>query len=569
MARMIPDVVDPAAPSSERRVFELLKHDPATAAWSVYHSVGLSSAYTGAYGEIDFVALIPGRGILCIEVKGGRVECHQGVWTTTNRKGETSSYPRSPFAQAREGMFKLLAAIQATFGNGAAEARCPLGWAVIFTDTVDPPPSPDYVRAELTDELDLARQPAIRLQNAPSLQTALARFGAPSASVLASLGRFLRPDFDRVPSLASTLWDAERQLIVLTERQYAVLDNVAENEFSLITGGAGTGKTMLAVELARRAAAAGRSVLLTCFNRELGDWLEERARELGDLVTAGNLHRLVRPRLEAADLLKDVDENNPAGWFEAAAMAIEASDERFDLVILDEAQDFAAASVVPVLKAWLVSKEARPALCLFGDFSRQALYAAPEDNLETLRRLLRPAALPLRRNCRNTRKIAIETEAIIGAFDVRTSEQQPLGQAVERIFFADPGDQLAAVDRAIAGLSAEGFTARDIVVLGPRRLENSVLAGVSASGGLRIVDRGARKGGAAVTYATIQAFKGLESPAVVLVDIEPQPDAATDALLYVGMTRARTRLVMIMPQTSRAEVSRREKQHLAAALSGG
>ena len=131
---MIPDTVDPTAPASEKRVFQVLRDDPVTASWTAYHSLGLSSAYTGAYGEIDFVAAIPGRGLLCIEVKGGRVECRQGVWTTTNRSGETTAYRRSPFQQAREGMFKLIAAIRDRFGAHSPEACCPIGWSVIFTD---------------------------------------------------------------------------------------------------------------------------------------------------------------------------------------------------------------------------------------------------------------------------------------------------------------------------------------------------------------------------------------------------------------------------------------------------
>ena len=65
---------------------------------------------------------------------------------------------------------------------------------------------------------------------------------------------------------------------------------------------------------------------------------------------------------------------------------------------------------------------------------------------------------------------------------------------------------------------------------------------------------------AGVVYSTIQAFKGLESPAVVLVDLEPRADHDSDAMLYVGMTRARTRLVMLLPESARSEIARREPQ---------
>ena len=56
---------------AERRVFDLLKTDPATKDWSVLHSLGLSRRVDGPYGEIDFVVIIPGEGIVCLEIKGG------------------------------------------------------------------------------------------------------------------------------------------------------------------------------------------------------------------------------------------------------------------------------------------------------------------------------------------------------------------------------------------------------------------------------------------------------------------------------------------------------------------
>jgi hypothetical protein len=529
--------------------------------------MGLSSAYTGAHGEIDFVAMIPGRGILCIEVKGGRVECRNGVWTTTNREGTTSAYRRSPFQQAREGMFKLIAAIRDRFGAGSAEAKCPVGWAVVFTDTASPPQSPEFHRAELVDTHDLDAGPVSALEEAPSLTGALRSRGTPAPLTLVSLGRFLRPDFDRVPTLSTTLWEAEKRFVALTEEQYNVLDHISANESALVTGGAGTGKTMLAVELARRLSAEGRAVLLTCFNRELGLWLEARCKAFGPgLVTAGHLHRLLRPRLEAAGLL-DTAGGADDTWYLAGALAVGTSDERFDTLIVDETQDFPPDALLDLLTAWRKRADAMPSICLFGDFSRQALYVEGGAARALIRERLRPAVFPLRRNCRNTRRIATETTNLTGAFEVKVSEDQPAGPAVERLFFEGQAQQPRVLDRALQALRADGFNAADIVILGPRKRENSVTAGLSSCGGYRLVDRGERQSTTAVVYSTIQAFKGLESPAVVLVDLEPTAGHDTDALLYVGMTRARTRLMMILPEAARGEIARREKDNLAAALS--
>jgi hypothetical protein len=569
MAKMLPNVMGADAPGSERRIFELLRGSPRTADWTVLHSLGLSSAYSGAYGEVDFVAIVPGRGIICIEVKGGRVQCQAGVWTTTDRNDKTHALSRSPFQQAREGMFKVLEAVRKRFGPHSAEARCPLGWVVIFTDTSAPPPSPDFTSEELIDSRDLGGDPIAKLKACPSLEQANRRLGPPSKETLSSLCGFLRPDFDRVAMLSTTLWDIETRIGVLTGEQYAVLDHIVENESSLVHGGAGTGKTMLAVELARRAVAEGRSVLLTCFNRELGHWLEARAKEMGDQVRAGHLHRLLRDQILSSDLRGELVEGQfDRGFYELGALAVASGAAQVDLVLVDEAQDFPADALVDVIEAYGTGGDRPPSRVLFADFSRQALYAAPSDSRAVIKAKLAPAYFSLLRNCRNTRRIASETEALTGSFECKAFEAQPVGIPVERFFYPDARGQIRAVDRALQQLRSEGFSAEDIVILGGQRRERSCLANVDSCGGFRIVDREGRTASTQVPYSTIHAFKGLESSAVILIDVDPQPDGAGDALLYVAMTRARSRLIMILSERARSEIQRRERENIARSLAG-
>ena len=86
MARMIPAQIDESVEgSAERRIFELLAADPGSAGWTVLHSLGLARRPAGPYGEIDFVIIVPGEGIVCLEVKGGRVSCRDGLWLSMDR----------------------------------------------------------------------------------------------------------------------------------------------------------------------------------------------------------------------------------------------------------------------------------------------------------------------------------------------------------------------------------------------------------------------------------------------------------------------------------------------------
>lgn len=98
MAKMIPPHYDDSTVSNaERRIFDLLKDDPDTASWVVLHSLGLSRRAAKPYGEIDFVVLVPEGGIVCLEVKGGRITCADGIWYTTDRHGKKHQMKRSPF----------------------------------------------------------------------------------------------------------------------------------------------------------------------------------------------------------------------------------------------------------------------------------------------------------------------------------------------------------------------------------------------------------------------------------------------------------------------------------------
>ena len=154
MPTMIPATVDPNAPTSERRVFDLLKCIPDTERWIVLHSLGLSNSYSGEYGEIDFVVIVPDSGIICLEVKGGGVSCTSGTWSTIDQHGARHEYKRSPFAQVQEGMWKLVQAIRTHFGENGAEANCPIGWAVVFPDIASPPPTTEFRRDEVIDRAE-------------------------------------------------------------------------------------------------------------------------------------------------------------------------------------------------------------------------------------------------------------------------------------------------------------------------------------------------------------------------------------------------------------------------------
>src|SRR5262249_45452562 len=142
--------------------------------------------------------------------------------------------------------------------------------------------------------------------------------------------------------LRAHIADAERQILQLTERQIAALSMIRNVRRCVVRGGAGTGKTLLAVEKARRVALEGGRALLVCFNAPLASVLSNDLRGTAGIVVS-TFHALCM-RLGRAS--GSVPQNPDDGWFatRAADVLTDAAGamndgEKYDALIVDESQD--------------------------------------------------------------------------------------------------------------------------------------------------------------------------------------------------------------------------------------
>lgn len=392
MAKMIPPYCDDSAPSSEKRVFQHLREDPDATDWTVLHSLGLARRRSGPYGEIDFVAIIPREGIVCLEVKGGRVSCQDGVWRTVDGRGYVHQPLKSPFRQVQEAMFALRGSIRDHFRPHSPESRCPIGCAVVFPDVVELPPTPEFERSDVIYSRDLQPISAsirrlIRSRLRDHQPSRSPRH--PEPQEVRAIRGFLRPEFYRVVALSSRIERAEEKLLSLTEEQYDRLDELEDNPRCLFEGAAGTGKTLLAVEYARRRAGTGERVLLVCFNRLLGAWLREQLRDTR--VTVGTWHEVFKRIICASsagegflakerELIAGDSEAQRALYDEvypnyAESALLERDEAPFDVLVMDEAQDLMDTRRLPLLDLTIRGGLGGGRWSMFGDFTRQALYS--------------------------------------------------------------------------------------------------------------------------------------------------------------------------------------------------
>src|SRR5205807_6159140 len=187
---------------------------------------------------------------------------------------------------------------------------------------------------------------------------------APQRSTITTLIQLLRPDFDAVVTRGTEIEQTEERLIQLTEEQFNALDLVADNPRCLFDGAAGTGKTMLALEYARRSAHSGQATLLVCFNRLLGDWFETQTASMNfdSALVAGRYFKLLRETIMhssfATDFLEKEQVESPAVLYDRiygdfGSLAIEEVGTAYEVLVVDEAQDLLRPGVLDGFDAWL------------------------------------------------------------------------------------------------------------------------------------------------------------------------------------------------------------------------
>jgi hypothetical protein len=585
MAKMLPAQYDAStASAAERRLFELLRHDPDSKEWIVLHSLGLSRRGGKPYGEIDFVVVIPAMGVFCLEVKGGRISCQNGEWTTTNRLGQTDKLNRSPFLQAREGMFALRDAVLNRAPVGFPHGIV-FGYGVVMPDISFPIRSPEWEPWQALDR-DVLRKPiSAALRRLATGQAKLhpkAPAAEPTTATVRILQQLLRPDFEVVVTRGTQIEQTEEELLRLTEEQFVTLDTLADNERCLVEGAAGTGKTMLALEFACRAATAGRRTLLICFNRLLGDWLERQTAEsgLGHNLTAGRYFKLLRDIIVNSSLQSDFLDQERCGqaaalyettYADFGRLAVEECNQPYDLVVMDEAQDLLRPGVLGVLNGWIRGGTAAGSWAVFGDFQRQAIFCAMTgDQLKGLLKNEAPhfAKVPLKLNCRNTRNIGEET-ALLSGFDSPPYRMGQIdGLPVDYRYYRSSDDQKAALTETVKRLLGDGVKAADIMIISRLKLANSGVAGVSGGDSFRVLEideSPAQSRIPVIRFSTAQAFKGMESSVVILCDVEKIGGGAPQSLLYVAMSRARSQLTVLVHEQAKPAISERVRRKLLEA----
>jgi Nuclease-related domain/UvrD-like helicase C-terminal domain/PhoH-like protein len=484
--------------------------------------------------EADLVVAWPGVGVAVIEVKGGMVSHANGEWTQSGQAG--GHRIGDPVVQAQDAKHVLHRYLKPR-ATLCANARSVHLVAFPFTEVPAGWETPGCPRGMVIGKADVAN-------SARTVRAAIEELGSGhqplSADGCEQLISVLTSQLGGQTSLLSAAEEHEHRVDQMTRDQAKMLGVLRNQRRLKVTGGAGTGKTWLALEQARRLVKSGERVALLCYSRGLGRFFErvvatwpatERPAYVG-LFHALPLQWGADP--PPGDLTDTAAQSEYYETFLPAQMgAIAASlsaEKRFDSIVVDEAQDFGDAWWPPML-ACLKDRETG-GLFAFLDQAQRIFNRFGEVPIP-----LPP--YPLDENIRNTKRIA----QTFGSLAAEQSKYRGLEGPPVRFVQCATEDALDAADDAVEELLNDGWEVGQIALLSTGRRHVEQVELVETHGGWASYwDEFFAETG--VFYGHVLGFKGLERPAVVLAVNGIRDEARAKEYLYVGLSRARTQLVV-------------------------
>jgi len=524
------------ATESEREVWgTLLKqgHDD----WTVLANVRLTDEKKDH--ELDLIVLMPDTGVVVVEVKGSDLRFEQGEWVIGSGTGRRVVHPVD---QGRDGKYALRAYIERDpRWKGSSRTRVRFGHAISapYTDLADDFETPDCPRWMISgrgDQGDLAG----RLWDVAARQEGGQR--VPSHDDCELIVEILKGRNLPQRALLAEADERESRADRLTIEQATILGVTRLINRVEVRGGAGSGKTVLALTQAKELTRGvhgmpAQRVALLCYSVGLASWFK---RYMG---TVDRRHRpaFVGTFEELAAYLgvTEFGGRDDADFWEnrlPAQMAERVGDlpdgKRFDAVVVDEAQDFADGWWTPIMR------------CLRDEVAG-GVYVYSDENQRVFARFGRPPVplvpLVLDSCLRNTRQIL---ECFLPLAPMRMYARGGDGPEVTYVE-ASADDALDVADDQVDPLLEQGWRPEDVALLttGARHPEQVALQESEGQDGYwrTFWEKDC------VFYGHVLGCKGLERRVVVLCVNERMPRERSRERLYVGLSRATDKLVVVGP----------------------
>ena len=500
----------------------------ADAPYSIYHGVHWTNVEQGfsAYGEIDFIIVAPNGRVLLIEQKSG--------FLTETPAGLVKSYQGKP-QKVRNQILRTIEGLVKRFGSELS-----IDYLLYCPDyTVRDPHLAGIDPRHIIDATAAGRLAQVIREVLP-----VSEFSDQFEKVTRFLGDTLslRPDPSAMIGCATGM---------VTRLSGGLATWARRLDFTpyrlRVVGTAGSGKTQLALAEYAAAIDAGLRPLYVCFNRPLADHIQR-------LVPAGgrvaNFHMLGDAFMRAQGITPDY--SSPEVWGEmerALATADLPETWMYDVLIVDEGQDFSIAWRNILLR-------------MLKEGGRATWLEDPTQNMYGRDMVPLPGWVTLHShtNYRSPRQI-VDMLASIGQARQPVEAASPFeGADIEALVYpeGDTEAMLAQTKHAITLCLAAGFARQDIAIASFRGREKSAILGRDTLGDAHTLKSFTgeydlfgnpvfREGG--LLAESVYRFKGQSAPAVIFTEIDfEEIDELVFRKLFVGMTRARLKLVLVLSE---------------------
>ena len=505
------------ATESEKFFLEVMKQKLGPD-WFVFHSVSFrTKEKKGLYydHEIDFLLFNPLCGFLVVEVKGGKITCHNGKYTVDGRQCD-------PFAQAKGNMYGFSDLLLKRLNTSSVPFK--MAYAVSFP----------FARA---DKLDLPLGDKSALIDSTILNKDIGKW----------FSSYIRDHATKhsAADATATIDDILRVLAPTTESEYAFgtavdfeADEIERHSINprqflsifsafprlKVCGCAGSGKTLLATEKARQLAEGGKRTLVLCYNKLIASKIAKNFNPSLPVTVAAfydfGIDVLKLPRRNVARHEKDPRAYKIIALFLKDHIAA-GKIKPYDAIIIDEAQDFTD-------EMWEIVK------LLVTDDSVFYIFYDPEQNIFGTSMNLPDFGVPpvmLTVNCRNTKKITEELRKY-SSHAIEPVAGMPEGREVKTLE-GDCRENLGLLlDKLI---NHQKVKRESITILGAHNLDHTSIGADPVVNGFRIVEGSF---GGAISYYTYMKFKGCDNKVIILLDVDGHDKRWGNAGIYTALSRA-------------------------------
>lgn len=539
-ALMIPNEPIFTEASGERLVFDALKN-ALPSGYVVFHSFKITVIEDGKIvdHEIDFVIYNKDKGIICVEAKNGaNISYSLGQWYYSNGKPMDD-----PFHQVNVNSKWLLKEIKNKIKQGFVDKLlvtrivCFHGMQRSQIENIQLALNAKNELILTKDEIDCPDKLVEFIENVYKKYyvNKPGQLNNTESNIL--MKKVLSPQFNLVPNVSFEYQIEDNCLNQFLKEQVNILNFLEEQDFATINGAAGTGKTLIAIEKARRHSESLEKVLFLCFNSKLQEHLKNTYtddKNMIDYKTIAGYAKELTGNIDykkAKDKILDLSSN---GKF------------MYKHVIIDEGQDMGIkeiedSAIIMALQT-AVEQNQGTFYCFYDKLQciqsfRLNTYKLPSFIEEA------DCRLTLYRNCRNTKNISMTSLRPVKEYDQKILKDNVFGEIPKMCYCNNRHEILQQVDTLIDDYKSLGYKSIAILsCLDTYIKQNTVLPVKELD-----VRNGSYKN---CVVSTCRRFKGLEADAVILVDVTKDLFYGKNSLLfYVGASRAKHNLSIVTMMT--------------------